>query len=97
MEKLNYYLRFHPKVADDIDAFDRTLQIQIRNKLEKIQENPFLWIQLIGSLSGWRKMYVADKKIRIVYRIEQELVTIYVIAIWKRENDSVYERALKRL
>ena len=97
MEKLEYTLIFHPKIPQDIEQFDRSVQKQIQGKLEKIRKNPELWKPLIGELAGCRKMYVADKKIRIVYRIHHDTIIISVIAIGKRDNEEVYREAGKRM
>ena len=48
-------------------------------------------------LSGYRKVYVAKKKVRIVHRIINDELVIYVVSIGKREDMEVYQEATKRI
>lgn len=42
-------------------------------------------------------MYLAKKKVRIVYEIQDEILSIYTIAIGKRDDMEVYKKASERL
>jgi mRNA interferase RelE/StbE len=48
-------------------------------------------------LSGFKKVYVAKKKVRIVYEIQDDILCIYAIAIGKRDEMEVYKKAFDRL
>jgi len=48
-------------------------------------------------LSGCRKMYVDHKRVRIVYRILEEIIVVEVIAIAARDEMAVYREAAQRL
>jgi len=48
-------------------------------------------------LSGYRKIYVDKKKIRIVYKIVEERIVVQIISVGKREGMQVYQNAAKRL
>jgi len=41
-------------------------------------------------------MYVDKKKVRIVYTILEEIITVEVIAVGKRDDMAVYEKAGER-
>ena len=41
-------------------------------------------------------MYVDKKKIRIVYTIIEEIITVEVVAVGKREDMAVYAKAWER-
>ena len=78
----------------------RTLLKLLRNtkkKLEKLKENPFCGKLLSGKLKNWYKLYVAKKKIRIVYRIENEILVVEVISIGRRDKKEVYKTTEKRI
>jgi mRNA interferase RelE/StbE len=51
---------------------------------------------LSGNLSGLRSLVVGKKKIRIVYKVVDKRVLVYIIAIGYRRNDEVYLRAAAR-
>lgn len=49
-------------------------------------------------LTGFFKLYVAKKKIRVVYRLLRDyLEVIEVIGIGKREKEEVYQLIIRRL
>jgi len=43
---------------------------------------------MIGSLAGFRSLRVAGQRFRIVYRIEDKLVVVYVVAVGIRAEGS---------
>ena len=83
-----YELKTHPLIEEDLKALDHSLRIQVFKKLKQILESPELGLALGNknnmNLSGFRKVYVAKKKVRIVYKIEDDILCIYIIAIGKK-------------
>ena len=96
-----YELKLHPKVEDDLKELDNVLQIQVFKKLKQIQISPQLGLPLGNknnmNLSGFKKVYVAKKRVRIVYEIQDDELLIYTIAIGKRDDMEVYKKANERL
>ncbi|MEI6090153.1 MAG: type II toxin-antitoxin system RelE/ParE family toxin [bacterium] len=97
---MNYRIVFHSEAKKEFDELDGSLKILVLKQLKKLISNPLLG-EAIGNkaginLSGYRKTYVNNKKIRIVYKIFEEKVEVFVIAINKRDNMKVYEIADKR-
>ena len=96
-----YELKLHPKVEDDLKELDNVLQIQVFKKLKQIQISPQLGLPLGNknnmNLSGFKKVYVAKKRVRIVYEIQDDELLIYTIAIGKRNDMEVYKKANERL
>ena len=96
-----YELQLHPKVEDDLKELDNALQIQVCKKLKQIQISPQLGLPLGNknnmNLSGFKKVYVAKKRVRIVYEIQDDELLIYTIAIGKRNDMEVYKKANERL
>ena len=96
-----YVLQLHPKVEDDLKELDNALQIQVFKKLKQIQISPQLGLPLGNknnmNLSGFKKVYVAKKRVRIVYEIQDDELLIYTIAIGKRNDMEVYKKANERL
>ena len=96
-----YELQLHPKVEDDLKELDNVLQIQVFKKLKQIQISPQLGLPLGNknnmNLSGFKKVYVAKKRVRIVYEIQDDGLLIYTIAIGKRDDMEVYKKANERL
>ncbi len=96
-----YQLKTHPKIEDDLKELDHSLRLQVFKKLKQIQKSPELGLPLGNKnnmdLTGFRKVYVAKKKVRIVYEIKNDILCIYTIAIGKRDDMEVYKKASDRL
>ena len=96
-----YELKLHPKIEDDLKELDYSLQLQVFKKLKQLQLSPELGLSLGNknnmNLSGFRKVYVDKKRVRIVYEIQNEILCIYVIAIGKRDDMEVYKKASVRV
>lgn len=78
----------------DLDKSDRILVVK---QLEKLKRSPELG-DLLGNksgldLAGYRKVYAAKKRIRIIYAIEQGRLVVSVIAIGPRADAQVYQIA----
>ena len=96
-----YQLKLHPKIEDDLKELDSSLQIKVFKKLKQIQNSPELGLPLGNkhnmNLSGFRKVYLAKKRVRIVYEVQDDILSIYTIAIGNRDDMEVYKKANERL
>jgi len=76
-------------------------RILVFKQLKKISISPELGKALGNKqgydLSGYRKMYADKKRIRIVYRIFEDLIIVEVVAIGKRDEMAVYKDASHRI
>ena len=97
---MNYEVILHPDLYKDLKRLSKTQQILVFKQFKKLQVSPelgdFLGNRAGYDLSGFRKLYVDKKKIRIVYRIVEEKVVVEVIAVGKRDDMAVYEKAWER-
>ena len=96
-----YEIKFHPEALKEFCKLDGSVKILVKKQIEKLQKSPFLGEELGNKngydLSGYRKMYVNKKQIRIVYSIKDEILVINIIAIGKREDMEVYANASNRI
>lgn len=95
-----YSLIQHPLIEQDLKKLDHALLILVFKKLKQIQETPQIGLPLGNkknmNLSGLKKVYVAKKKVRIVYEIIEDKLIVKTIAIGKREDMEVYKKASER-
>ncbi len=101
MEEMKYKIAFHPDAANDLKELDHRVKILVFKQINKIAAKPALG-QNLGQkhgidLSGYKKVYADKKRIRIVYKVIDEMVLIKVIAVGKREGVKVYKKAGDRL
>ena len=75
---------------------------KVNKKLEELSKNPFMG-ESFGNkfnidLTGFCKLYVDNKKIRIVYRLlREEIEIIEVWGIGKRDKEEIYRLIGHRL
>jgi mRNA interferase RelE/StbE len=96
-----YAIEFFPEVEDDLKQLDHRIRLLVFKQLKKLSQSPQLG-DLLGNkagmdLSGCRKMYVDHKRVRIVYRIIEEVIVVEIITIAQRDNMSVYREASQRI
>lgn len=96
-----YAIEFFPEAEDDLKQLDHRVRLLVFKQLNKLAQSPQLG-DLLGNksgmdLSGCRKMYVDHKRVRIVYRILEEVIIVEVIAIAARDETAVYREAAQRV
>ena len=96
-----YLIKQHPEIKNDLNQLDHSLRLLVFKKLKQLQNAPTLGLPLGNKnnmdLTGYRKVYVSKKKIRIIYEIIDKELVIYTIAIGKRNDMEVYKKASTRL
>jgi mRNA interferase RelE/StbE len=95
---MTYRLRFHPLIfQEDFKRIDRPQQQRliraIEKKLTAFQDR--YGRPLSGTLRGYWKLKIGEY--RVVYRIEKQEVTVYVLTIGFRKVREVYPEAFKRM
>lgn len=96
-----YQIKFHPDAEKDLSKLNHSVRLLFAKKLSQIVNNPQIGKKLGNknnlNLTGLSKTYFDHKKYRIVYKVVENKVIIYIISIGKREGMSVYKEAYKRL
>ena len=99
---MTYSIEFIPEAAADYKSLDGSVKKKVNKKLEELSKNPFLG-EYLGNkfnidLTGFYKLYVDNKKIRIVYRLlGEEIEIIEVWGIGKRDKKEIYRLIGHRL
>ena len=96
-----YSLKLHDKVYDDLKVLDNALVIKVFKKLKQIQQSPQIGENLGNkngiNLSWFKKVYIDKKRVRIVFEVQDDILTIYTIAVGQRDDMEVYKKAFDRL
>lgn len=97
---MTYKIVFHPEAAKDIAILDNRVRLLVLKQIKKLSSAPGLG-KILGckrgmDLSKYRKLYADRKKIRIVYKIENELLQVQVVAVGVRDNMKVYNNSANR-
>lgn len=99
---MNYQIEFIPAAAEDYKSLDGSVKKKVDKKLDELSENPFVGEHLGNkfniNLTGFYKVYVDNKRIRIVYRLlGDEIEIIEVWGIGKRDKEKIYRLIGPRL
>ena len=82
---LVYKLQIDDKIIKDLKKIDKTWQKRILSKIKTtLTTDPYSGKKLIGNLSHFWRIRVRDY--RVIYAIEEEIVTVEVIKIKHRKE-----------
>ena len=96
-----YEVIFHEDANKDLKELGHSTTTLVLKKIQKIANNPFigeaLGNQANNALAGYLKVYVDSKRVRIVYKVEDEKIEIFIVAVGKRDKMKVYKKASTRI
>jgi len=96
-----YKIEFHAEVDKDLKELGKSTAILIFKKLNQLAKNPVIGEDLGNkaniNLAGYKKVYVNNKRVRIVYKIIEDKIEVFVVAVGKRNDMDVYKKAEKRI
>lgn len=93
---MTYRLEFLPTARKEWDKLGATLREQFKKKLAERVGQPHVQADALRGMPDHYKIKLRSAGYRLVYRIEDERVTVVVVAVGKRERSEVYEAAKKR-
>lgn len=94
---MSYKLRFHELALVEWNKLDESVRKPLKKKLVERLENPRLPSAALSGMKDCFKIKLKSAGYRVVYRVDDDIVYVTVIAIGKRENNRVYEAAHERI
>lgn len=94
---MTYELRFRTSALKEWRKLDGTLREQFKKKLQERLEHPHVPASALTGMSDAYKIKLRQSGYRLVYTVEDAVVTVTVVAVGKREKNAVYDVALARL
>ena len=92
-----YKLRFHTLAWAEWQKLDGSIKAPLKKKLlERLQE-PRVPSAALAQMPDCYKIKLRQAGYRLVYRVEDDVVFVTVIALGKRDKSAVYVSAIKRL
>lgn len=97
---MDFEIFFIPEARKEFKKLDNSIKQLVADKINNLKNNPYIG-ELLGNklglnLTGYYKLYVFNKKIRIVYEIIDKFLIVKIIAISKRDKFEAYFLADKR-
>ncbi len=83
---MNYKLAFHPKALKEWKKLDKTVAKHFKKKLEERLQNPKVPKDKLSGFENVYKIKLKTSGFRLAYKVEEEKITILVLAIGKRDK-----------
>jgi mRNA interferase RelE/StbE len=94
---MSYELQFLPSALKEWDKLGATLQSQFKKKLKERLAQPHVVADGLHGMPSHYKIKLRSAGYRLVYRVDDTIVTVTVVAVGKRERNAVYKAAQKRV
>lgn len=93
---MTYELAFLPAALTEWKKLDGSVRAIFKRKLAERLDQPHVPSAKLHSQKDRYKIKLRDAGYRLVYEVRDEIVTVLVVAVGKRERDAVYRAAAKR-
>ncbi|NQZ10419.1 MAG: type II toxin-antitoxin system RelE/ParE family toxin [Algicola sp.] len=94
---MTYSLEFKKSAHKEWVKLGATLKEQFKKKLIERLENPHVPAAKLSGADNLYKIKLRQSGYRLVYRVEDDVVIVTVLAVGKRERNEVYRKAMSRL
>jgi mRNA interferase RelE/StbE len=94
---MTYKLEFKKSALKEWGKLGHTIKEQFKKKLKERLENPHVPSATVSGAPNIYKIKLRQLGYRLVYSVQDETVTVTVIAVGKRDRSAVYDIALSRL
>lgn len=94
---MTYELAFKASALKAWKKLGHTVQEPFKNKLTERLESPHVPSAALSGATNIYKIKLRQAGYRLVYSVEDQTVTVTVIAVGKRGRNEVYDIALSRL
>ncbi len=94
---MSYRLRFHEEALAEWRRLDAGLREQLKKKLAERLEHPRIPSAALSGMPDCYKIKLRSAGYRLIYRVDDTVVFVTVIAVGRRDKQKVYEVAQSRL
>lgn len=93
---MRYELAFGESALKEWNKLDNSIKVQFKKKLIERLKNPNVAASKLHGSNNRYKIKLRSLGYRLVYEVEDAILTVTVIAIGKRERSEVYKLASDR-
>jgi len=93
---MSYDLKFLPQALKEWEKLGETIRAQLKKKLAQRLENPVVPADRLHGFPNHYKLKLRSSGHRLVYEVAEGEITVYVIAVGKRDDSAVYKQARRR-
>jgi len=92
-----YQLAFKASALKEWQKLGPVIRTQFKKKLQQRLQQPYVPADALSGMKDCYKIKLRSAGYRLVYMVEDDIVTVTVVAVGKRERGDVYSRAHERL
>lgn len=89
-------LQFLPSALKEWEKLGAPVRAQFKKKLAERLESPLVPKDALHGMRDHYKIKLGDAGYRLVYRVEDAIVTVAVVAVGGRDRSQVYRDAARR-
>ena len=93
---MTYRLAFLPSARKEWASLGANVRTQFRKKLTERLDAPHLASAKLSGMPGCYKIKLRAAGYRLVYRVDDDVVTVVVVAVGRRDRNLVYKIAAGR-
>ena len=93
---MTYKLDFDRRALKEWSKLDPSIREQFKKKLEERLESPIVLSSKIAGAENCFKIKLRSVGYRLVYQVLEKEIVVLVLAVGKRERNSVYNAAINR-
>ena len=93
---MTFELEFLPSARKEWDKLGTTIRHQFVKKLKERLAGPRVPSAALHGMPDHYQIKLRQAGYRLVYRVNDETITVLVVAVGKRERNQVYDVAKKR-
>jgi len=94
---MTYELEFDPRALKEWQKLGATVRDQFKKKLSEVLKHPRIEANRLRELPDCYKIKLRKAGYRLIYQVQDEKVSILVLAIGKRNKSEAYNDAEKRV
>ena len=94
---MTYELVFKQDALKEWQKLDSTIKVQFKKKLIERLSNPKIESSRLNGMKDCYKIKLRKAGYRLVYQVRDLEVIVSIVAVGKRERNSVYKIAAKRI
>ena len=94
---MTYELEFKKSALKEWKKLGATIQSQFKKKLTEILNNPHIESAKLSGGNDLYKIKLRQVGYRLVYEVNDDVITVTVISVGKRDKGKVYGAAMDRI
>ncbi|ABS48107.1 TPA: type II toxin-antitoxin system RelE/ParE family toxin [Yersinia enterocolitica] len=94
---MTYNLDFDRRALKEWHKLGDTVRQQFKKKLLEVIKNPRVEANKLRDLPDCYKIKLRSAGYRLIYQVQDEKITVFVVAVGKRDREEAYSEAGKRV